>query len=157
MYTKILVPLDGSPLAECSLEHLKTVVQGQGAPSPQVILLRAVEPVSSNDAAALAQAGYMIADVEARKADEAKEYLFKMVDRLSKDGIAARDVVVFGRAAEAILDYAQKNGIDLIVMSSHGRSGISRFAFGSVSDRVVRHSTIPVLLVSAPGCRLDNK
>jgi nucleotide-binding universal stress UspA family protein len=156
MHTKILVPLDGSPLAECTLSHLKSVALQQ-TPRPEVLLFRASEPVSSYEASALAQSGYTITDVENTRADEAKKYLSAVADRLSKEGIASREVVVIGRADEAILDYAQKNGVDLIIMSSHGRSGISRFAFGSVSDRVVRHSMIPVLMISAPGCRVETK
>ena len=72
-----------------------------------------------------------------------------------QEGISARGEVVTGKAADAILDYAEKNNVDLIIMSTHGRSGISRWAFGSVADRVVRHSIAPVLLVAPAGCRIN--
>ena len=60
-----------------------------------------------------------------------------------------RGDVVEGNAADAIVDYAGKNDIDLIIMATHGRSGIGRWALGSVADRVVRHANAPVLLVRA--------
>lgn len=59
-----------------------------------------------------------------------------------------------GKPTEAILDYAKANNVDLIVMSTHGRSGVSKFMLGSVADRVVRHAVQPVLLVTPPGCRI---
>ena len=70
-----------------------------------------------------------------------------------KEGVGTRTIVVDGNPAEEIMNYAERNGIDLIVISSHGRSGASRWLFGSVAEKVSRHSTIPVLLISAPGCR----
>ena len=63
-------------------------------------------------------------------------------------------VVIQGKVAEGILDYVVKNQVDLIMMSTHGRSGPSRWALGSVADRVIRHSLIPVLIVSPKGCRI---
>jgi nucleotide-binding universal stress UspA family protein len=155
MYGKILVPLDGSELAECSLEEVKKIGREGGA--AEVILLRVVEPIAPSDAFAWAQAGYTIADMHTRKRGEAQEYLSLAVENLKKAGIPARGEVLDGRAAETIIDYAKGHQIDLIIISSHGRSGITRWAFGSVADRVVRHSTIPTLLVSAPGCRIASQ
>jgi nucleotide-binding universal stress UspA family protein len=151
VYNKILVPLDGSALAECSLDHLKQVISGEKA--PEIILLRVVEPLHSNDAAAWAQGGYTIAEVEKKAREEASNYLDQTTAGLARKGIQARSEVVFGRTAETILEYSARNGINLIIISTHGRSGISRWAFGSVADRVTRQAGIPVLLISAPGCR----
>jgi len=153
MYKKILVPLDGSDLSECTLSHVKPVVPEQNG--TEVILLRVMEPLTSNEAAAWAQAGYMIADVEKKNRNDAGEYLSKVSERLQQQGIAAHGEVIPGRAADAILDYAHKNNVELIIMSTHGRSGIARWAFGSVADKVVRSSDIPVLLITAPGCRME--
>ena len=72
--------------------------------------------------------------------------------RLIKKGVNAKTEVLLGKPAEAITSYAEKNGIDLIIMSSHGRSGISRWASGSVAERVFRSACVPVLMVRAPGC-----
>jgi nucleotide-binding universal stress UspA family protein len=150
MYTKILVPLDGSELSACSLEHVKQIA---GVGMSEVILLKVIEPVASNDAAAWSQAGYTVTDLMDKNKTLAKNYLSQAADKLKNQGISARVEVIEGRAAESILDYAQKNKVELIIISSHGRSGISRWTFGSVADRVVHHSQIPVLVISPPGCR----
>jgi nucleotide-binding universal stress UspA family protein len=151
MYTKILVPLDGSELAECSLEHLKQVAVVGGV--SEVTLLRVIEPVSSNEAAAWSSAGYTVTEIHKKQIASAQEGLNLAAGKLVALGISAQAVVLEGRAAETILDYAEKNNIELILMSTHGRSGISRWTFGSVADKVVRHSPVPVLVVSPPGCR----
>jgi nucleotide-binding universal stress UspA family protein len=155
VYGKILVPLDGSELAECSLEQVKKL--SMGVSPPEIILLRVVERIDPNDSIAWVSSGYTITDLQNRRRAEAKDYISHAVERFAKEGIVARGEVVDGRAAETILDYATEHQVDLIVISSHGRSGIARWAFGSVADRVVRHSTIPTLLVSAPSCRMTNQ
>jgi nucleotide-binding universal stress UspA family protein len=153
MYRKIMVPLDGSQFSECSLEHVKAIAIG--CQVPEVLLLRVVEPLSSNDLAALAQVrAAPIEQLEAEKKSEASDYISGMVQKLNSQGVSARGEITFGKADEQILHYADKNHIDLIIMSTHGRSGVSRWAFGSVADRVVRHSTVPVLTVAPAGCRI---
>ncbi len=152
MYKRMLAPLDGSELSECSLQHVKTIATGCGV--PEVVLLRVVEPLSASMIEGLAEAGgEFITRVENDNKSRAKDYISKMVEKLNKEGLTVTGDIVYGRADEEILDYAKKNGVDLIIMSTHGRSGISRFAFGSVADRVARHSTVPVLLTSPAGCR----
>jgi len=95
---------------------------------------------------------------EAQLEEDARSYLAREGDSLKKAGIDSEIVVLksqeTGEVAEAIMNYAEKNNIDLIVMSTHGRSGPARWAFGSVTDRVVRHSKIPVLTVAPAGCRI---
>lgn len=119
-------------------------------------MLRVVDPLSASTVQALAEAGgKWITEVEDKNKAEAKDYIAKMAKKLNKEVITVKGDTVYGNAAEEILDYAKKNQVDLIIMSTHGRSGISRFAFGSVADRVLRHSTVPVLIVSAPGCRIS--
>jgi nucleotide-binding universal stress UspA family protein len=150
MYTKILVPLDGSQLSECSLEQVKQIVT---TGITELILLRVIEPIDRDEAVTWAAVGYTIADIHNKRKVEAEEYITRTVERLKREGIYARGEIVEGRATETIIDYSKKHQVELIIMSSHGRSGITRWAFGSVADKVVRHSTIPVLMVSAPGCR----
>jgi nucleotide-binding universal stress UspA family protein len=152
MYQKILIPLDGSELAECTLEHAKAIIKGCNV--PDVTVFRAIEPFSSLTISALAEA----ADDSLRRAveeseQEAQEYVSKVKNNLKTQGIGSKAITVKGGAAEEILSYAEQNDIDLIVMSTHGRSGLSRFFFGSVSEKVSRHSRIPVLLISPEGCR----
>lgn len=152
MYNRILVPLDGSDLSECSLEHAKAIASGCRV--PETILLRVVEPLSTETVSALAQAG----DDLLRKAEldsqvEARDYMERIKSSLINDGWAVEAVVVDGKAAEEILDYVKNNKVDLIVMTTHGRTGISRWYFGSVAERVMQHSAVPVLMISPPGCR----
>lgn len=152
MCQKILIPLDGSELSECSLEHARAIAQGCNV--ADVILFRAIEPFSTQTISVLAEAG----DDNLRKAMEqheqdAQDYVLKVQSNLKTRGITTRAVTVKGTAADEILSYAEKDHVDLIVMSTHGRSGLSRFLFGSVAEKISRHSRVPVLLISPEGCR----
>ena len=152
MYNKILVPLDGSQFSACSLQHVKAIAIGCHV--PEVVLFRAVQPLSSNELSALAQMGEApIEQIEAKAKSEAANYISGMVQELNKDGIVAVGKIVSGKADEQILEYAKNNHFDLIIMSTHGRSGVTRWAFGSVADRVVRYSIVPVLIVTPAECR----
>ncbi len=154
MYKKVLVPLDGSPFGECTVEHVLAIARGCHV--PEVVLLRVVEPLPSTDLAALGQvSASTIEQVADWQKSAASDYIAKMVQRLKQEGVAVKGEIITGRAADQILDYANNNHFDLIIMSTHGRSGVARWAFGSVADRVVRASTIPVLTVAPPGCRVS--
>jgi nucleotide-binding universal stress UspA family protein len=82
---------------------------------------------------------------------EAEKYLKKVVARLKKTGVNARAEVIYGKAGEALSDYANKNKVDLVIIATHGRSGISRWVLGSVADRLIHSARAPVLVVRAPG------
>lgn len=146
MYKKILVPLDGSKLGECVLEHVKTVANGCNV--PEVQLLFVAEPFASG----LYQSA---AEGKEKLTAWGKDYLGKIEKRLSADGITAQSIVIEGKPAESITDYAEKNNIDLIIMSTHGRSGPSRWAFGSIADKVIHSSRTPVLIVVPKECRIS--
>jgi len=79
----------------------------------------------------------------------AKDYLNSVKERLTKMGIAARSEVEVGSPAERIVGYAKESNIDLIAMSTHGRSGIGRWLLGSVADKVIHAADRPILLVRA--------
>ena len=158
MYRKVLVPLDGSKLAECVVEHVKSIATGCQVPT--VVLLRVVEPISPPSYFALRHE--MDEDTTYRDAKEtaeaqAKNYLSEMTERLKAglkaEGTAVENHIAYGLPADEILNYAEQKQVDLIVMSTHGRSGISRWFSGSVSEKVVRQSLIPVLIVTPRGCR----
>jgi nucleotide-binding universal stress UspA family protein len=87
-----------------------------------------------------------------KKENQAQRYLGRIAKKLETKGIKVRTEVLFWPPAEAIASYAEDNGADIIVMSSHGYSGPSRWAHGSVADKVLRASRVPVLIVRAPGC-----
>jgi nucleotide-binding universal stress UspA family protein len=78
--------------------------------------------------------------------------LKKATKQLQESVIRVRSEVLAGKAAESLAEYASKNGVDLIVIATHGRSGISHWYWGSVAERVLRSSCVPVLMVRAPGC-----
>jgi nucleotide-binding universal stress UspA family protein len=146
MYRKILVPLDGSKTAECVFGHVIDIAKGCSV--PEVALLFVVEPLP----AGIYQNRQEVND---KLLAWAKHYMSDVVNLLGVDGVIAKPVIIEGKPAETILQYAEKNGIDLIIMSTHGRSGPSRWAFGSVTDKVVRSSPTPVLLIAPEGCRVQ--
>ena len=150
MYKKILVPLDGSEFSECSLPHVKAIALGCSV--PDVILLRVVEPILNPDVVATAPlAQDWMKQVEEENYAKTEDYLETLASNLKKEGISAQTVLREGKTADEVLAYASKNGIDLIVMSTHGRSGVARWFLGSVAERIARYSPVPVLLVRPPG------
>ncbi|MEE8472436.1 MAG: universal stress protein [Dehalococcoidia bacterium] len=155
MYRKIMVPLDGSELAECVLPHVEAIARGC-APTT-VIFLRVAEPVRVYPGATTLGGEYTFTDqdwkqLEVERWAATEDYLKGIVGRVKYDGVSVRSEVLMGEVAEGIADYATKNDADLIIMATHGRSGISRWVLGSVADRVLRSSCVPVLMVRAPGC-----
>jgi nucleotide-binding universal stress UspA family protein len=151
MYNKIMVPLDGSPLSECALEPAKTIVKALGL--HELTLFMTVEPADSM----LLRGGFGTQDrIKAQTQAESaeKDYLARIAGRLEAEGLKTDTVVTYGLAGEEILKYAKGAAVDLIIMSSHGRSGISRRLSGSVATKVINHSSIPVLIVpSRSSCR----
>ncbi len=145
MYKKILVPLDGSTLAESALSHVRAIATGCSVPAVDLLYVVTSVLPAFYASHTIDETVYIKAEVEHEA--WAKGYLDKVVKQLQKDGVAAKGVVVKGNPSENILNYAEKNGIDLIVMSTHGRSGPARWALGSVADRVVRLSAVPVMVV----------
>ena len=153
MYKKILAPLDGSEFAECILEHVKTI--GSGCRVPEVVLLRVVEPLSAETVSALATAGNnYLREALLDSKNEAQAYLDQKKEELEKDGLSVQTAAVDGDPATEILDYVKNNGVDLILISTHGKSGIARWFFGSVAQKVLTHAAVPVLMTSPPGCRV---
>jgi nucleotide-binding universal stress UspA family protein len=142
MYKRILLPLDGSALAETALPY--AVAQAQRFKA-ELILLRVLEPFSGNPGPM--STGVIIAQERAREID--RLYLEGVADRIREDGVAVRVEVISGRPYHEITRYAQTNDVDLIVVCARGCSGISRWLIGSVADRVVRGADVPVLLVRA--------
>jgi len=152
MYKKIVVPLDGSELAECVFPHLETIVKG--CQSPEVIVVRTVEPLTVPYGREVAQFTSLeqVEAFETHQKVDAEKYLKEVVARLKKNGVNARAEVVYGKAGESLGDYVTKNDVDLVIIATHGRSGVSRWVWGSVADRLLRSVSVPVLMVRAPGC-----
>lgn len=167
MYKRILVPLDGSKLAECALPHVEELVKG--CDSEEVILVSVTERVQgyravegSGQPAIGSGGGWMgssqplrqqlVPEAVGKKEKQAQRYLDRIAKAMTAKGINVNTEVLLWKPAEAIVGYAKQYGCDLIVMASHGRSGPSRWAHGSVADRVLKGSCIPVLMIRAPGC-----
>lgn len=152
MYKKILVPLDGSKLAECVLPHLETVLKG--CESPEVVLVQAVEPYSIPYGREVGQFTSLeqVKEFETHHKTEAEKYLKEIAACLGKAGVNARAEVIYGKAIEALTGYINKNEIDLVIMATHGRSGISRRVWGGVADHLLRSVCTPILMIRAPGC-----
>jgi len=149
VYNKMLVPLDTSGFAECVLDHVKEISTTRAI--PEVVLLSVVEPVTSQTMAYMGSAGVQAAEERAIKA--AFLYLDKVKDSLALQKSKVTTVVLVGPAADVILDYIEKNGVDIVVLSSHGRSGVTRWLLGSTVDKLLRRSPVPVFLVPAVECR----
>lgn len=153
MYKKILVPLDGSKLAECALPYVEALAKG--CDTEQVILVSVTERVQGyrvfEDPSQ--QGGQrLILEAVGKKEKQAQRYLGKIAKTMKAKGINIDTEVLLGDPAKEIVSYAKRPGCDIIVMSSHGRSGPSRWAYGSVADKVFRASCVPILMVRAPGC-----
>jgi nucleotide-binding universal stress UspA family protein len=139
---RILVPLDGSALAERALAPALCLAKAFDA---QVLLFRAQEPAPYVESAF--GAGASEAALDEALGAMVEEYLTGQTRAVRSQGVRVSWVMKFGMAAEGILEVAQKHTVDVVVMSTHGRSGAGRWIMGSVADRVLRASQIPVLLI----------
>ncbi|MEA3336099.1 MAG: universal stress protein [Chloroflexota bacterium] len=155
MYHRILVPLDGSVFAELALDHA-----GQIAVAGETeVHLVTVAPLLSDQSLAVVDL-YPVPAYHDYQADQSEEmqqargqyddYLIQVAGRPPLTGHEVKTIVRFGhQPAEEIISYAEDADCDLIVMSTHGRSGIGRWVYGSVADKVLRGSHIPIFLVRA--------
>lgn len=141
MYSKILVPLDGSALAERAIPHAEEIAKGTGA---ELILIQVIGiPLADAPEAGPAE------EEKAFQAevDSARAYLESIGVRLRPAGMKVRSVVARGDADSEILGFAHRENVDILVMSTHGRSGISKLLMGSVAQKVMLTTKRPVLLV----------
>ena len=155
-YKKILVPLDGSSLSELALFHAEALAQCFGC---EVLLVRICQPVSVP--LDLHSLGSGVAedynkDLQAQVETGIRDYLTHIQKRLQFKNIKSRCVVREGIVTEVILDIAEAETVDLIIMSTHGRSGVSRWVYGSVASKVLQAAPCPVFLVRAKTARLEN-
>ncbi|MDD4923730.1 MAG: universal stress protein [Dehalococcoidales bacterium] len=141
MYKKILVPLDGSKTAEEVLPHAKALAYSEGA---EIIILNVV----ANPAVEFAFSDPGIAaETIAEEEAAGKKYMFEIESQLKSEGFKVSAILAEGSAANVILKMAEQNKVDVIAMSTHGRTGPAHWFIGSVAERVVRNSKIPVVLI----------
>ena len=152
MYKMILVPLDGSELAEMVLPHVEMLAQAAKKPA-EVVLLRVAlspSPAFAGYQDLSGQGPVLAEQAAAADKENAEKYLAEVGKRLRDKGLRVRVELLVGSAGDEILDYAENNPVDLIAMASHGRSGISRWAYGSVTSKVLRGISTPILVVTPP-------
>ena len=150
MYERILIPLDGSQLGESALPYVEDLVSKL---SPEVkVEVTLFQVVSPTHYVAAGEAGAKIAYTEKEMKQIKRKttgYLNKAGEGLRSKGAIVKFKVGTGSAAEGIIKAADEINADWIAMSTHGRSGISRWAFGSITDKVLRGGNKPMLVVRA--------
>ncbi len=146
MYQNILVPLDGSALAEAALHHAEALALEFKS---SITLLRVIVSPYQLIAPDLVLSG-TVTELPGLR-DQAAQYLQGVSGELREKGIAYQTVILDGPVPDAIADYARAEKIDLIVMSTHGRGGISRWVYGSVAEKVLQAAPCPVLLIRVSG------
>lgn len=145
-FRRILIPLDGSEAAERLLDHWRPLA----ADAASVILFRALPTFSGGGSPYLP---HVVRDEQEQKRarELAREYLEGLTDRVREEGGEAEvKVTPTLEPADAILKAVKEEGVDLVAMSTEGRGGVSRLLLGSVADKVVRGSSVPVLLFREP-------
>lgn len=154
VFTHLLITLDGSTLSEEILSPALALAKAEGS---RVSLLRVVPPVPIvlPDAGLLASYSPAVPDtaLTQRIVDEAKLHLSTLAEKVAAQGFDVdAHVMVSSHVANAIIDFSVTHGVDLVALSTHGR-GTSRFVMGSVADKVIRASRLPVLLQRPVGAR----
>jgi len=146
----LIVPLDGSELAEAVLPHAQTLA---GVTNAQVVLLRACEPPAmptyySPELSEIPLHWGQYAQQETARCKEVStKYLASVEERFRTAGMGVRSEILVGKAADEIVSYASKTPYSLIVMATHGRSGVSRLVYGSVALSILVGVSNPILLI----------
>ena len=154
MYKSVLVPLDGSALAECTLSHVKNLFKDGSV--GEVTLLNVVKvdlpwAIMGSDQY---PKGFDLNAIREPLFTASRKYLADMESRLGSEGIKVKTESLEGnRPADTITEYAQKKGMDMIIIGTHGYTGLKKLMLGSVAFGVLHQSHIPVLLIRPESCR----
>jgi len=141
MYKKILVPLDGSELAKKALDHAEKLAKIFDA---EIILFQVVPFMPIYGSPELVTP--LI--IDEKQKETAEKYLTNLAEEMRKRGYKVTSMVRTGQqVAVEIIDFAKESGVDLIVMYTHGRSGISRWVLGSVALKILTRAETPILLL----------
>jgi nucleotide-binding universal stress UspA family protein len=143
MFHKVLVPLDGSEFAECSLPIVKNMAR-EGSIKEIILLAVAVIDIPHDDIGM----DFDFPTYWGAQLEKSKKYLDDVQAKLNEEGTKVDTVVIeVGWPAQVITDYSEQNGVDLIVITSYGNTGLKNLMFGSVALRVLHDSHVPVLLI----------
>jgi nucleotide-binding universal stress UspA family protein len=152
MLNKIVVPLDGSDLAECALPYAEEIASKTGA---EVVLISVTERVQGyktmRDPTQPLEVDFLPVGV-GKMETQATHYLDKIAKKFQSKGIKVTQEVLLGNPAEEIIIYVELKKCDLIIMSTHGRSGTSRWLHGSVAEKVFRVAGVPIMMIPASVC-----
>ena len=154
MYKKVLVPLDGSALSECTLSHVKNLFKDGSV--GEVTLLNVVKvdlpwAVLGSDQY---PKGFDLNAIREPLFTASRKYLADIESRLGSEGIKVKTESLEGnRPADTITEYAQEKGMDMIIIGTHGYTGLKKLMLGSVALGVLHQSHIPVLLIRPESCR----
>ncbi len=150
-FRRILAPTDFSSLSERGVAEAASLARSLGA---EVVLLHVVEPaVMAGDLYGASAMATVMEELQ----NSARQALARSVAKIKKSGQRCRGVLANGGAATTIVDTAARLRIDLIVLATHGRSGLSHFLLGSVAERVVRTAACPVLTVPSTPSRARSR
>ena len=153
--TEILVPLDGSPLAEAALEPAMTLARLWDA---EISLVQVVRPVMLTSEPHLTFPSGYSEQATAICRESAKDYIRDVAERVRDSGVKATGVAVIGAAVpETLIDLAAPERVSMLAVATHGRGGLKRLGLGSVADKLVRGSNVPVLVVRPTGRRATRK
>jgi len=141
MYSQILVPTDGSPASEAAIEHAIDLAQQYDA------RLHALYVVDSAAYSTLEAGAEIVVEALESEGESATTHV---AETAGEAGVECVSTVTTGTAYRSIIDYVGENDIDIVVMGTHGRKGLNRYLLGSVTERVVRTSGVPVLTVRQP-------
>ncbi len=151
MYNKILVPLDGSTQAECVIMHLEAIAR---TGVKEIELISVIEPVEIPTRGKIALSEDNLKKITSEAKKDTHKYLEQVAARLTRSGIKVHPIILTGKPPESLIDYIDSNDVDLVIMATHGRSGLNRLFWGSVAEKVVRAVNAPVLLIKNQSCGL---
>ncbi len=150
---KLLVPLDGSEVAELVLPHVEELASPQDGAAAQVILIRVCEPLVLPPVTTPETSvnwGTAADEFLLKSKKSAEKYLSRVQRGLTDVGLKVSMEILEGDPAIGIIDYASEREVNLIVMATHGRSGLGRWAYGSVAQKILQGASSPILLVRPP-------
>jgi len=156
MYKKIVVPLDGSEVAECALPHAEEIALKCGADIILVSVTERVKGYRPVEEYGSALGETLVPEAGGKLEKQGQKYLDRIAKGLESKGIKVQTEMLMGNPAEELIIYAKTENCDLVIMASHGRSGPSRWTHGSVAEKVIRSNCAPLLMVRAPGCTLGS-
>lgn len=146
MYDKILLPTDGSKNSEKAIQHAINIAKNDNS---EIVILNVVDSayLTGLPEEDIITKSEMILQEESRKVLDHVEEIIKNMDVEGIDDIKLTPMTVEGNAADIILKVSEKENIDLIVIASSGKHMLDRFLLGSVTEKTVRHSKVPILVI----------